>query len=255
MTRHGGLMALAMAIALLTAGLARGQIALPTTPGKPMAKADVVIPGLRFGMSQTEVHAILKSLHKNEDWPLIPGNSDMPLGLDVLQGATVHTVDSGVTMAKSQGYEPVYFHRGRLAAIKRTLRSIGEFTALKKEFPSGRFYFHTFPGRREPTRVFVAKDKGRLVFTNHQNHVYIFDEALRQEAASGVTGSVCWHGKTMGPNQQAFVSEYRACVASRQVSGNLVSQDAALCRKFCDNTPAAMKNAGCEGICGGAMGK
>ncbi|GAB7080378.1 hypothetical protein [Megalodesulfovibrio paquesii] len=216
----------------------------------PAVPEFVVMPGLRFGMTVQEVHANLKRLNKNEDAVLLTTICGIPLGLDVLDGAPVFTTDTGITMAKAHGYEPMFFYNNKLIAIKRTIRELDELTSLKREFPSGRFRFHHFPGVDEPLRVFQAKDRGRIIFTNQHSDVYIFDEALRSQVLAGLTGSYCWHTKTFGPNQQGFVQEYATCVRYRgDIPASRLSQDLVSCQKFCRETPKFLSSSQCQAIC------
>ncbi|AGW15207.1 hypothetical protein [Megalodesulfovibrio gigas] len=208
------------------------------------------LPGLRFGMSQQEVHQILKRINGNEDAVLLTTICGIPLGLDVLEGAPLFTTDTNITMAKAHAYEPMFFYNNQLIAIKRTLRTLDELTALKREFPSGRFRFHHFPGVDEPLRVFQAKDRGRVIFTNQHSDIFIFDEALRSHVLAGLTGSYCWHTKSFGPNQQGFVQEYATCVRYRgDIPAARLQQDLASCQKFCKETPAYLASPQCPAIC------
>ncbi|MCA1945177.1 MAG: hypothetical protein LDL30_07825 [Desulfovibrio sp.] len=208
------------------------------------------LPGLRFGMSQQEVHQILKRINNNDAAVLLTSICGIPLGLDVLDGAPIFTTDTNITMAKAHAYEPMYFYNNQLIAIKRTLRSLDELTALKHEFPSGRFRFHHFPGVDEPLRVFQARDRGRVIFTNQHSDVFIFDEALRSHVLANLTGSYCWHTKTFGPNQPGFAQEYATCVRYRgDIPAPRLAQDLASCQKFCRETPAYLASPRCPSIC------
>lgn len=217
---------------------------------KQARSSSKVLPGLRFGMSLQQANATLVQAVRDPEASLITAITSIPLGLDVMGGASIPTFSTGITQATYHGYETLFFFQDRLIAIKRTIREMPQLLRLKQEFPSGRFSFHYFPNVKEQVRVFQATDQGRVVFTNHQSDVFIFDAALRSHVLASLTGSFCWHGKLFGPNQNAFAQEYASCVRYR---GNIprakLSQDLAICQRFCANTPMGMANPNCAGVC------
>ncbi|QJT07840.1 hypothetical protein [Oceanidesulfovibrio marinus] len=209
-----------------------------------------MLPGAQFGMPYKDaVKALRKAKHDpNADFTKTIAN--ITLGLEFMHGAPIFTVDTGVIMANTYGYYPLFFYKDRLFGVKRPITRLSEFTALKNAYPQGRYRFHKFPHYDRQQRIFLLKTPSMYGFTNNHNDLYLYDEAMRQEIISRVRGSYCWHTKMYSPNLKRFVPEYAQCVEQfRPVSQQLLSEDLESCKQYCSDTPNMFSSDACPKIC------
>lgn len=235
------------ALAVLVTLLVMAALGLGPGSGKLSAAAQA---GYRIGMSEAEALATLRQSEQDPEAQFIETICEIPLGLDVMDGMTFFTTDTGVRMKKALSSPPLYFYKGRLIGMRTDLTRMDEFLALKSKHPNGRYLMHTYPDEKRSTSVFVAQGGGTYAFTNRHSALYVFDDAARKAVAAGLQGSYCWHAKTVSPNLASFPSAYRKCMNAHksQVQGKS-GQDLASCRKYCSESHEFLASPKCASNC------
>ncbi|TVM18273.1 hypothetical protein DPQ33_05835 [Oceanidesulfovibrio indonesiensis] len=208
-----------------------------------------MLPGVEFGMSYKEVRKILRQVKRDNRADFTKTITNISLGLDFMHGAPVFTVDTGVTMANTWGYYPMFFYKDRLFGVKRNINTMREFTALKNAYPQGRYRFHRFPSYERQQRIFLLHTNSLYGFTNHHNDLYLYDEGMRREIIANVRGSFCWHTKLYSPNLQKFIANYSQCVENRPIPAQQLAEDHQSCQQYCEDTPEMFSSEQCLSIC------
>ncbi len=221
------------------------------------ARAERSLKGINFGMSPEAVHRWIKKQPGSADTMFIKTVCRIPLGLDFMGGLSVMSSETGILMYKSLGFPPFYFYQDKLVGYRKDLVYLDDFLALKKEYPSGRYMTHRFPGLDAGRTVFLAEENGVYVFTNEMFDVYVFDASARKEILARIEGSDCWLSKLTSPRLPRYVNEYETCVSKEHPSDRLLRQDLDRCHKYCTRQHELFYSPECSSICDEAyvMGK
>jgi len=236
--------ALRQIAAVLTVALCL-SCALPTA----LAGEPKVAQGVAMGMDKEEVKRLLRAQSGKENLSILEDIAAIPLGLDFHAGASADSRETGVTMMQAEGFQPLYFHEGKLFGVKQGKAPRDKLAGLKREFPTGSVFWHKFPEDKHAVAVFEGENDRYYGFTNRHGNFIVYDNPTRLRIMAKVHGSYCWLAKRFSPNLPTFLPSYLQCLRERGADEATLAEDAASCAQYCANTPEAFASDSCQATC------